>query len=57
MVLLEHDEEVRLRMDLHLAWRVSCLQNLLSELLAEVLDLEDSKCVLTDGNEAFRALR
>ena len=57
MVLFKHDKEVGLRVNLHLAWCVSCLEHLLSELLSQVLDLKDPQRVLTDGHEAFRALR
>ena len=38
VVLLEHDEEVGLWVDLNLAWGVPCLEYMLGELLSDVLN-------------------
>jgi len=56
VVLLEDDKEVSVRVNRHFAGRVSCLKHLLSELLAQILNLQDPERVLTDGDETFRAL-
>lgn len=57
MIFLKDNEEIGFWVHLHLAWCKRCLEHLLGELLAKVLNLQDPESILTNCHEAIRMRR